>query len=283
MNLNWREILAALPDDGRVDTHTHTFFSDGSDSPAEIVRAALSAGLAGVAISDHDTFDGYRDAIRLFLPPKFLLIPAVELSAYDFDEEIHILGYGFDPEHEELNDYIVQFADRRRERAENIVRSLKNAGIDISWDEIDRKYGSIAIGRMHIARELVACGTCRSLGHAFGSFLGNDSEFVEPKFNISVSAAVALIHRAGGKAVLAHPGALPVRVQVTPLITYGLDGIEASYPFHHPMQERAFVRYCDKRNMPYTGGSDYHGAGRASIRVGTRCSTVANLKKLLLS
>lgn len=282
MTKDWRELLSSLPDGAQIDTHVHTTYSDGTDSPSNVIAIALAVGLAGIAFADHDSIDGYLEAQNLFLPPKFLIVPGVELTAYDGDEEVHILGYGFDPQSDEFNAYLRLFADKRRDRAKCIVYNLQQVGVQISWESLEKKYGTSAIGRPHIARELVACGGCRTIGQAFYSFLGNNSAFVVPKYNISISDAASLVHRAGGMAILAHPGALPEHVQVTPLVECGLDGLEANYPFHHPMQERAFQRYCEKRGLAITGGSDYHGSNRASVKVGARASTAASLKKLLL-
>jgi predicted metal-dependent phosphoesterase TrpH len=134
---------------------------------------------------------------------------------------------------------------------------------------------------MHIALELKEMGYCKTVFGAFGRWLGNGSSIVEQKYMLRVREAAGLIHRAGGKAVLAHPGALPSRVQITPLFALGLDGIEAKYPFHHPMQERAYLRYAAKRHIPVTGGSDFHGTAYRPVLPGDRYTTASELRQLL--
>jgi len=281
MSRDWRKALSDLPGGAAVDTHVHTNYSDGTHEPAEVVRRALAAGLAGIAISDHDTIEGYLDAERLLIPPSFLLLPSVELTAYHDGLEVHILGYGVDPSSPVLKDYLDRFALQRKERARKIVSNLYRAGVKVSWKRIESGHGPGVLGRMHIARELVNSGYCRTLGQAFSRYLCNSSRFVEPKFSISVGEAAELVHTAGGKAVLAHPGALSPRLQVTVLMRQGLDGLEARYPFHHPMQEKSFLEYARKRGIPVLGGSDYHGANRPSVKLGDRFSTADELRRLL--
>ncbi|GAB4155977.1 MAG: PHP domain-containing protein [Planctomycetota bacterium] len=281
MTALWRDALRGIPPDSRIDTHTHTCYSDGTDTPAELIRRSIAAGLSGISITDHDTIKGYNEAIRLFLPSNFVIVPGVELTAYENGEEIHILGYGFDPNCPELVDYLAKFCLARIDRARKILENLSLEGVNLDFDDLVKKYEGIPVGRMHIAVELLNRGYCRSIFSAFGRWLSNGSEFVEPKYMLHVSEATALIHRAGGKAVLAHPGALPTRIQITPLISLGLDGIEARYPFHHPMQEKAYLRYAAKRGIPVTGGSDYHGIARRPVPPGARFTTAQELLQLM--
>jgi predicted metal-dependent phosphoesterase TrpH len=281
MTSDWRSILASMPADALVDTHTHTLWSDGTDTPAKLIQAARAEGLAGVAITDHDSISGYNEAVRLFLPPSFLVLPGIELTAYTDGFEVHVLGYGFDVDDADLNEYLIRFGEARVERAERIFGNLADHGVAMSWEDFIAKYPNIPVGRVHIARELVAAGHCANLRAAFERWLGDGNSVLAPKFALTVGKAASLLHKAGGKAVVAHPGALPPQVQITPLLTLGVDGIEARYPFHHPMQEREYLRYAAKRGVPVTGGSDYHGGNRRGVFPGARSTTVAELRSLL--
>ena len=282
MKTEWRERLADLADDDRIDAHTHSTFSDGTDDPCEIVKKAAEAGLAGVALSDHDTLDGYRYAAKNGVPERFLLLPATELTAYYDEHEIHVLGYGFDPEDESLSAFLQTCAQHRRKRAIKILNNLRvKAGIELDFDRMAEKHGESPLGRPHIAHELVSNGVCRNYYEAFHKYLNDSSPYVEQKYKVSVTDAVRVLHGAGGKAVLAHPGTLNKKVQVTHLITLGLDGIETGHPQHDFVFERAMNRYSRKRNLPTTGGSDYHGQHRPGLGVGDRSTTAKQLRQLL--
>ncbi|MDZ7815428.1 MAG: PHP domain-containing protein [Planctomycetota bacterium] len=282
MTTDWRERLAALDDDERIDTHTHSTCSDGTDSPSEIVCKAVEAGLAGVAISDHDTMAGYRMAAVNGVPKRFVLLPATELTAYYGEHEIHVLGYGFDAEDEALCSFLDTCSRYRRERAIKIIRNLREkAGIELEFEHMAAKHGKFPLGRPHIAYELVENGVCKNTYEAFHKYLHDGSPYMEQKYKVSVPEAVRVIHEAGGRAVLAHPGMLSKQVQVTVLLTLGLDGIETGHPRHHITYERAMNRYSRKREIPTTGGSDYHGAHRRDVEVGNRTTTAKQLRQLL--
>ncbi|MFA4986994.1 MAG: PHP domain-containing protein [Candidatus Brocadiia bacterium] len=281
MTLDWRGVLAGLPGDGRVDAHVHTASSDGTDAVADVVVKAVERGLSGLAITDHDTLDGARSALSMDLPSQFVIIPGVELTAYWDLQEVHILGYGVDAESEQLNEYMGVFTGVRRERAHKIVTRLSVSGVPIEWDSLDSKYTGSAIGRPHIARELVSCGHCANVYEAFHKYLHNGSEFDEPKYRLTVASAVEMIHASGGKAVLAHPGMMHIDSIITPIVNQGIDGLETGYPFHHLMQERWLERYAAKRKLCITGGSDFHGSNRPNIKIGARSTTVEQFRKLL--
>ena len=281
MKSDWRDVLKGIPPDSRIDTHIHTLFSDGADTPRMVIDEAIRANLSGISITDHDSIDGYLQADRLQLPDAFLLLPGVELTSYFKNREYHILGYGFDPYDTELNNYLAVFAKARLERARTIYERLADAGINLSWERITSREARGSIGRMHIAKELIETGACKDIYDAFSSYLSDDSQFVERKYNISVSKAVSLIHSAGGKAVVAHPMTHPKNTQVTPLLLMGVDSLEVFHPSHHAMEEQALCRYARKRGLPLLGGSDYHFSGRPNVYIGARTTEASQLRMLL--
>ena len=281
MKKDWRDVLESLSPGDPIDAHTHTYYSDGTSSPKELVDLAVESGLSGISITDHDTLEGYLSCSSIDMPENFLLIPGIEFTAYWGEHEVHILAYGVDPDNLELRNFNDAFKEARLQRAKKIISNLSVDGIHIDWDKFLQKHPAIPLGRPHIAQELVDAGYCRHIYEAFDKYLGNHSKYVVTKFDLKVSDVGRIAHNAGGKAVLAHPGQLPKQVQVTPILIAGVDGLEALYPQHHVMQERAYERYAKKRKIPITGGSDFHGAFKPRIKLGMRTTSVAQMRELL--
>ncbi|MFG1884389.1 PHP domain-containing protein [Micromonospora sp. NPDC049102] len=250
----------------RIDLHTHSTASDGTLTPAELVRAGAEAGLDVLAITDHDTTAGWAPAVRA-LPPGLLLVRGAELSCRWAGTQpatpLHLLAYLFDPEHPELVAELARVRASREERGERIVHLLRADGIDVSWPDILAGAAGGTVGRPHIAQALIRAGLVADTRAAFGpDWLGE--RYRLPKEDIDVFRAVRLVRAAGGVPVFAHPRATR-RGRVVPdeliaeLAAAGLAGLEADHEDHSPA-ERAHVRsLAAELDLLVTGSSDFHG------------------------
>ena len=243
-----------------IDLHAHSDCSDGVHSPEELVSKARGAGLCALAITDHDAVDGVERARRVS-PGDLEIVPGVELSAREGASDVHILGYCFDPANRELLAYLETFRSHRLSRAENIVQKLNDLGVALELESVIAyaRDGRISLGRPHIARALLESNQVESIQDAFARYLGNHAPAYVPKAFFAVEDAIEIIHRAGGAAVLAHPGSLRRDELIPAFVECGLDGLEVIHPDHSETVRRSYGRLASKYGLVTTGGSDYHG------------------------
>ncbi|MFF0654665.1 PHP domain-containing protein [Micromonospora tulbaghiae] len=258
----------------RIDLHTHSTASDGTLTPAELVRAAAEAGLDVVALTDHDTTAGWAPAVAA-LPPGLTLIRGAEISCRWFGAEpaipLHLLAYLFDPAEPHLAAELARVRRAREERGERIVRLLQADGIPVSWTEILAGAGGGTVGRPHIAQALIRAGLVATTTEAFGpDWLGE--RYRLPKDDIEVFQAVALVRAAGGVPVFAHPkasrrGRIVPDELIADLAAAGLAGLEADHE-DHDQAEREHVRgLAADLGLLVTGSSDFHGTHK-TVRLG---------------
>jgi hypothetical protein len=251
-----------------VDLHLHSTASDGTDAPERVVAAAHAARVAAIALTDHDTVDGLPSAIAAGAGLGIRIVPGVELSAYEQSGEAHLLGLHLT----RLDDMVrelQEFRVVRRARAEEMVRRLNAIGVRISFDDVLGVAADAAIGRPHVARALVENGWARDLRDAFDRYLGLGRPAYLEKRRIRIHDAIALIHRCGGIAVLAHPGSGGTRERVSTLVALGLDGIEVLHPSHSADDRARLLALADYLGLVPSGGSDSHGSSDASRVVGS--------------
>ena len=242
-----------------IDLHIHTYFSDGSFSPQEVVTWAAEIGLAAIAITDHDDVGGIDQAIAYGRELDVEVVPGVELSTHGDGRDVHILGYLFDHHAKAIQSYIQLFQEERRKRARKIVDRLKKLGLGVSFDFVLQKAGPGSIGRLHIASALLEEGYVFSIEEAFRKYLGDGKPASVPKFKIEPLKAIQLIKEAGGVTFIAHP-ALDVNEEyVINLIRLGLDGIETIHPHHWPQATQKYKRLAQQYDVLECGGSDCHG------------------------
>jgi len=245
--------------DRLVDLHTHSTASDGARAPAEVIRAAAAAGLGAVALTDHDTLDGVPEAIATGREVGLRVVAGVELSAVEPEGETHILGLHLS-DSSSLEQRLVQLRDMRVQRAARIVERLNGLGIPVALERVFAAAAGGAVGRPHVARALVEGGWVSDLREAFDRFLGNGKSAFVPKEQLLIRDAIALIHHAGGLAVLAHPGSACTPERVAALAAAGLDGIEVLHPSHSWEDSQRLDAMADQFGLVRSGGSDWHGA-----------------------
>lgn len=245
----------------RMDLHTHTKASDGTCEPAENVRLAKEAGLAGLAITDHDTVAGIPAALAAGVELGVEVIAGVEISSAARGQDIHVLGYFVPYDDAAFQERLVGLRETRHERNKLLIARLQELGVPITLDNVySRKQGTDKnIGRPHIAEEMVELGVVGSIEEAFEKYLGKGgAAYVNPP-RITPQEAITLIKEAGGVAVLAHPGLYDDDALVRELIVFGLDGIEVFHPDNDAAQREKYSKWAKEFNLIVTGGSDFHG------------------------
>ncbi|WP_328731529.1 PHP domain-containing protein [Streptomyces caniferus] len=256
----------------RIDLHTHSTASDGTDTPAELVRNAAVAGLDVVALTDHDTVGGHAEA-RAALPAGLTLVTGAELSCRLDGVSLHMLAYLFDPEEPELAGERELVRDDRVPRAQGMVAKLRELGVPVTWEQVARIAGDGAVGRPHIATALVDLGVVGSVSDAFTSeWLANDGRAYVQKHELDPFDAIRLVKAAGGVTVFAHPlavkrGSCVPESAIAELAAAGLDGIEVDH-MDHDAPTRARLRGLSADlGLLACGSSDYHGS-RKTCRLG---------------
>jgi predicted metal-dependent phosphoesterase TrpH len=242
-----------------VDLHVHTTASDGTLTPEETVSLALELALSAIAICDHDSVDGCEPAIEAAGDTALTVVPGVELSATCGDLGVHILGYYLDHTSHSLRSRLLSLRDARMARAQAMVDALATAGFSVTLSGVLEHAGDGSVGRSHIARALVAAGDVDSVEEAFARYIGRGGPYFIEKDLMDGETAIALIHEAGGAAVLAHPGVNRADVVVDGLVSAGLDGLEADHSEHSPAQREHYEALADRLDLVVTGGSDFHG------------------------
>ncbi|MGV9450554.1 PHP domain-containing protein [Streptomyces sp. NPDC003635] len=254
----------------RIDLHTHSTASDGTDTPAELVRNAAAAGLDVVALTDHDTTRGYAEAVAA-LPEGLTLVTGAELSCRVDGISMHMLAYLFDPEEPALLAERELVRDDRVPRAKGMIAKLNALGVPVTWEQVSRIAGDGSVGRPHVASALVELGVVPTVGDAFTQdWLADGGRAYMEKHETDPFEAIRLIKGAGGVAVFAHPAAAK-RGRTVPesaiaeLAAAGLDGIEVDHMDHDP-DTRARLRGLGKElGLLTTGSSDYHGSRKTCV------------------
>jgi predicted metal-dependent phosphoesterase TrpH len=257
----------------RIDLHTHSSVSDGTDSPAELLAAAAGAGLDVVALTDHDTTAGWSPAAEA-RPAGLVVVPGMELSCRWFPADeppmsVHLLAYLFDPEHPGFAAERARLRTERLTRGERIAANLAGAGYPVVWgDIVERSRGGV-VGRPHIARALVEAGVVESVDHAFATLLNHRSPHYVTKADTDVLDGIRLVRAAGGVPVFAHGlatsrGRVVGDAAIRTMAELGLLGLEVDHP-DHTLEQRAHLReLADELGLIRTGSSDYHGTNKAT-------------------
>lgn len=263
-----------------IDLHIHTTASDGTHTPQEIISQAIKLRLKAIAITDHDTLAGSRQAIEAGIPSSLEFLTGVEISAapppfYSGSGSFHLLGYSIRLDDPELNHALSELQQARKNRNPAIIQRLNDQGISIELNEVRQLAGKGQLGRPHIGQVLVNKGVVSSMNEAFDRYLGTNGSAYVDKFRIECRHAIDLILGAGGIPVLAHPGLLNLNSHdqfdklIGGLKDMGIQGVEALYSEHSAEQSRLFSKLARHHNLSITGGTDFHGAIQPEIALGT--------------
>lgn len=255
-----------------IDLHIHTTESDGTETPREVVRLAKALGLRAVAVTDHDTAAGWPEAAAEGERLGVEVVPGIEIST-TFRGPVHILGYYIDPHSAELEpvlDWVLHDRDaRNRKMAEHMAAD----GLPVDYDAMRERFGA-AIGRPHFAELLVELGLAESVKDAFDRYVEKGQRYYEPRHFLSLERSIAIIRRSGGVPVLAHP--FQYRLDdagLRELIAYakdcGLEGMECRYSGYDEGQTAYLLALAAEYGLCPTGGSDFHGAVKPHIALGT--------------
>ena len=251
-----------------IDLHTHTSYSDGTDTPAQLINKALAAGISIIGLTDHDSISGWQEATYA-LRTGISLVPGAEISCQTPDGiSVHILGLLFDSNNSELMNTLEKTRENRHGRMEKIIARINEAGIDITMDDVlEQLSDGATLGRPHLADALVKKGIVASRDEAFTQMLHNNSKYYVSHYSPTPEVAIKLIKAAGGVSVIAHPMASH-RGRTISLDTFGsiiqagLDGIEVDHRDHSPDEKLQLIKLANDSNLVMTGASDYHGNGK---------------------
>lgn len=269
-----------------IDLHTHTVYSDGTFTPLQLLELAGERGLDVVAVTDHDTTNGLREAVAAGADLGIDVVPGVELSTVREGEGVHMLCYYMDPSHPVLAAELQRLRDDRFSRGERMVRKLQELGYPITFDRVREIARGGNIIRPHVAQALVEAGVVPTITDAFSDeLIGSGGRAYVEKHALHPRDAIDLIHGAGGACVLAHPGtwreASPVPDGVIEeLVEAGLDGIEALHPEHSPELQSHYMDLAEAKGLFWTGSSDCHGTRYQPVRLGTRRTPPEQFERL---
>jgi 3',5'-nucleoside bisphosphate phosphatase len=245
-----------------ADLHTHTFYSDGTESPERVVELAKNAGLSAIALTDHDNTESMAIAQPAADRLGLELIPGIEMSAATQNLEVHILGLFIDFAHPPLVEHLKVQQQRRVHRVHEMTKRLAAVGVRIEADEVLQLAGMGTVGRPHVARILLKRGYVTSLPEAFDKYLGPKSAGFVPGSTVAPAEIIKLIRGAGGAPVLAHPVFLKKDALIDDFTRQGLAGLEVYHSSHTPEQVRQYEMVADRLKLLPTGGSDFHGAAK---------------------
>lgn len=264
----------------RIDLHIHSTASDGTVSPSEIISLAHSLNIGAIAITDHDTIDGSKEALTLDIPHSLKLLTGVEISvssnpSLPYAGSFHMLGYSIRLDDPVLNRTLDMLQDARRNRNPKIVKRLNNLGINLSLKDVADEFGEGQLGRPHIAQFMVKRGFVKSINEAFDKYLGTGKPAYVDKYRLDCGRAIEIILASGGIPVLAHPFFLHIENKdrfedlIVSLKKIGLKGIEAYYPEHSPDLTVFYAEIANRYDLLITGGTDFHGSIKPDIKMGS--------------
>ena len=257
-----------------IDLHTHSVYSDGSNTPTELVAMAAERGIVALALTDHDTVGGIPELLAAAETTTVEVVPGIELSAECEKGTMHILGYFIDHTCKSLLEKVEKVRTGREKRNLEILKKLNKLGYRLLWEDIKKQAGRDVVGRPHIAAALVECGHVKTKKAAFDLLLAKGRPGYIDRERYTATECIELIHQAGGVSVLAHPATIylpdeQLRILVGELKEHGLGGIEAYYAEHRPENIRKFIGWAEELNLICTGGTDFHGANSPDLKLGT--------------
>lgn len=271
----------------RIDLHTHSNVSDGTDSPTALVGRAQALGVQVVSLCDHDTFDGILEAEEAGRRFGVAVLPGIEISTHVGDQEVHLLGYGADPWAQPLRDALADLRRSRVERVPKMLARLAELGVGISQADVAAQAGhASSVGRPHIADALVAAGFVKNRDEAFARYLDQSGPAFVPRRSLELASAIDMVHAAHGACVIAHPWIRASRDVVTPELfaelaaDHELEGIEVDHPDQDRATRAMLFDLGGRLGFVRTGSSDYHGTGKIDHELGCETSRPSALREL---
>ena len=258
-----------------IDLHVHTTASDGTMTPTEVVKLAKEIGLKAIAVTDHDTTKGLREAVSAGETYQIEVIPGCELSVEYPKGQMHIVGLWLPVEPKYVNRELEYLREKRHSRNQKIIEKLNKIGISITYEEVlDIVEPGSTVGRPHIARVLVKKNIVKDVNEAFIKYIGPGGKAYVPKTKFSPEKAISILKKEGATVILAHPFSLNLDTQelkkeLIRLKDHGLDGMEVYYSEHTPFQVQCYINLCEELNLLVSGGSDFHGTVKKDISLGT--------------
>ncbi len=258
-----------------IDLHVHTTASDGTMSPEQVVKLAKQIGLKAIAITDHDTTKGLKEAALAGDKYNIEVIPGCELSVEYPKGQMHIVGLFLPIKPKHLNSELEYLRNKRHSRNKDIIKKLNQAGVNISYEDVlDIVEPGASVGRPHIARVLVKKGVVKDIKEAFSRYIGPDGIAYVPKTKFTPQKAISILKKEGAIVILAHPFSLnldfdELRQEIKNLKLMGLDGMEVYYSEHNPYQIQGYLKLCNEMDLLVSGGSDFHGTVKKDISLGT--------------
>ena len=254
-----------------IDLHSHTYASDGTCSPAELIEEARRAGIQTLGVTDHDTFDGYNQAVPLARSAGIELICGIELSTKLYgSRSVHLLGYFLQGPSADFREWILDMQAARRDRNVRLTARLRELGFDITLEEVQAR-GRGMTARPHFAQVMLDKGYVSTLQQAFDDYLDESAIGYVYRREPSFAEGVRRIREAGGISSLAHPIRVPgdLPALMPELCAAGLDAIEAYHSDHSPEQTELYLSLAESYGLMVTGGSDFHGSAKPGIMLGT--------------
>ena len=257
-----------------IDLHVHSVYSDGTDTPAELIRLAEARGLKAMALTDHDTVGGILPLLEAASSSPVEAVPGIELSAECNHGTMHILGYFIDPTCSALLKKIEKVQSGREVRNMEILKKLNKLGYVLLWSDVEQQAGCDVIGRPHFADALMERGHVKSRKAAFDLLLAKGRPAYAERYRYTAGECIDLIRQAGGVSVLAHPATIylpddELKELVRGMKEQGLGGIEVYYAEHKPENIKKFSAWAEEFDLICTGGTDYHGKNSPDLTLGT--------------
>lgn len=257
-----------------IDLHVHSVYSDGTNTPAELIQLAEERGLSAMALTDHDTVGGIEPLLAAAASSRVEPVPGIELSAECDRGTMHILGYFIDHGCAALLEKIGKVQAGREDRNMEILKKLNKLGYILMWSDVEKQAGCDVVGRPHFAQALLERGHVKSRKAAFDLLLAKGRPAYVERYRYTARECVELIRQAGGVSVLAHPATIhmpddQLQGVVRGMKEAGLGGIEVYYAEHKPENIEKFSSWAKAFDLISTGGTDYHGANTPDLKLGT--------------
>lgn len=270
----------------RIDLHTHSSKSDGTDTPSQLVEKAAAEGLDIVALTDHDATAGWAEAQATAERVGIGLVRGIEISTELQGRSVHLLGYEFDPENGPLVEELTRVRGGRDTRLPVMLERLAELGMELTVEDVARQSRNAAVsGRPHVADALVEKGYVATRTEAFDKYLGSNGPAYVPRYSADLFHAIELIVNAGGRTVVAHPWSRSSKLVLLPevfadLAAAGLSGIEVDHNDHTTESRERLRKIAVDLDLAWTGSSDYHGTGKIDFELGCNTTDPAQFEKL---